>query len=78
VGEFLLDPETFMEDTRAHNLTGKTVYVDGNRIDADQAKQDKLNSEESRYWNFCEVQQRGSIEDLNFRKKITVARQGGP
>ncbi|KAF2126832.1 Piwi-domain-containing protein [Dothidotthia symphoricarpi CBS 119687] len=70
VDQFLTSNDnTFEANKLEHILKGKNVYVTRNRKDADPKKQERLNSEESRYWKVFELQREGNIEDLTFPKK---------
>jgi len=74
VSEFMDDPETFSTyERRKQILNGKSVYIHLSRSDKDPKKQAKLNSEDSRYWKVYELQQRGTIGDLKFYKKLLDA-----
>jgi eukaryotic translation initiation factor 2C len=69
VDDFLNGNNTFDKSTVAHILRGKSVYLDRERQDSDPKKEAHLNSEDARYFNICEIQREGNIEDLCFKKK---------
>jgi hypothetical protein len=69
VADFLNGNNTFDENKVAHILCGKTVYIDRERHDPDPKKKAHFNSEDARYFNICEIQRGGNIENLYFRKK---------
>ena len=64
----------FFSGQENSELNGKGVYVALERYDTDKDKQNRLNSEASRYLNFFGLQRDGNIEDLKFRKKKVNAK----